>query len=272
MERIGWLNGKWDKPSNLFIPLNNRGLLYGDGIYETVLIYKGKVKLLSSHLKRWNNSAIILGMKKPPQEDVLIPLIKYAINTYLNNNESAALRLNWSRGNNFKRGINIDEENIEESHQFWLEINKIKPFFSSISTKINDHELRNASSQLSSHKTFGYSQSIQVLIDANKKGYDDALLKSSTGEICCGSTGNILVKRDNEILTPRLESGCLPGIMRSRGISSGLFKEAYINPIPLENDEWLLLNSLSCKSIYKINDDKLQTTLNARSIWESLLD
>ena len=51
---------------------------------------------------------------------------------------------------------------------------------------------------------------------------------STNEEISCGTTANIIIKRNNEWLTPRIESGCLPGIMRQQGLNSGLIRAAKI--------------------------------------------
>ena len=106
---------------------------------------------------------------------------------------------------------------------------------------------------------------------SNLAGFDDAILLSSNGEISCGTTANLIIKRDNQWLTPRLESGCLPGIMREQGIKKGLFKEEEILSELNPNDEWLLINSLSCHSIKSINKLQMKEYLNSEKLWKSLL-
>ena len=86
----------------------------------------------------------------------------------------------------------------------------------------------------------------------------------------CGATSNLVVKRQNKWLTPRLGSGCLPGIMRQRGIDTGLFYEAEIGPEPKSEDNWLLINSLSCHSISKINTNSLKIYKEVELLWKSL--
>ena len=108
--------------------------------------------------------------------------------------------------------------------------------------------------------------------ESNLAGYDDALLLSTNGEISCGTTANIIIKRNNEWLTPRIESGCLPGVMRQQGLNTGLLKEAKIAKEPEVNDQWLLINSISCHSIIKINEICLKEYKNAEMLWNSLLE
>ena len=61
------VGGVWGEPGNLHVPLNDRGLQLGDGLFETVLIRDGIPQLLGDHLARWRGSAELLGMDDPPE-------------------------------------------------------------------------------------------------------------------------------------------------------------------------------------------------------------
>ena len=266
--RLGWIEGNWGLLEELHLPINDRGLNFGDGIFETILIFNGKPQFFAQHLNRWKNSAIQLGMALPPKKEKIINLIHSGIELCSIQKGFGAIRLNWSRGANPNRGININEDIMQ--HRFWLEINSIQPSFNPLTAIISHTEKRNANSKLNAHKTFAYGQSIQARREANTSGYDEALLESTTGEICCGTTANLIVKRNDTYLTPRLKSGCLPGIMRQQGINLGLFKEANIDITPQIEDEWLLINSLNCQPISKINNNNLKTSINPTTLWLSL--
>ena len=270
-KRIGWIDNHWSSLSNLSLPIDDRGLNYGDGIFETILIWEGKPRLLKEHLNRWRHSAQELGMDLPPQEEMVYALINEGINLCALTNKTGSVRLNWSRGGNLNRGINIPSyQSDKSSHRFWLEINAITTNFKPITTFISRNEKRNSSSKVNSHKTFAYNQSIQARQEAQVFGYDDALMESTTGEICCGSVANLIVKRNDKYLTPGLKSGCLPGIMRQQGINLGIIQEKTINTQPELNDEWLLINSLGCRAISKVNNIVLKPFSNPKSFWLSL--
>ena len=269
--RIGWVNNCWGSLDELTIPIHDRGLNYADGIFETILIWNGVPLLLNEHLNRWRRSAQALSMADPPREKAILSLINEGINLYPLTKGIGSIRLNWSRGHNIKRGIDLPHKQPNpSSHLFWLEINSIKMDFNPISTMISYREKRNASSQLNLHKTFAYTQSIQIRQEAKNCGYDEALIESTNGGICCGAIANLIVKRNNKYLTPDLRSGCLPGIMREQGIISGLIKEQFIERIPRSDDQWLLINSLSCKPIHKVNNIVLEPFGNPKEFWLSL--
>ena len=119
-------------------------------------------------------------------------------------------------------------------NNLWVEFYIIKSSFSPISTFISQTEKRNQYSLINQCKTFSYNQSIQVLIEADKKLFDDCLILNTADELCCGSTFNILLKRDNVWMTPRKESGCLQGIMVKKAIELNI-------DIILEKDLLLIL-------------------------------
>jgi len=267
-ERLGWINGHWGAFKDLKVQINDRGLNFADGIFETILIFNGIPQLLNEHLNRWEKSARILDMNPPPSKEWLISLIQNGINRSQLNNVNGVIRINWTRGESKQRGIDVSQTS---RHSFWLEIDSYEPNFEIISTMISQNERRNSFSRLSYCKTFSYIQGIQARLEAKNAGFNDALLLNSNGELCCSTTSNILVKRNNNWLTPRSSSGCLPGIMRQRGIDLNIIKEAFIEVTPEDDDEWFLINSLSCRPIQKINKQKLKISTNSEEFWLDLL-
>ncbi len=271
MANIAWIDGSWNESDQLSIPLNDRGLNFGDGIFETILIYKGIPKLLEPHLERWNKSAKLLGMAKPPSLEYVYPLIEEAIKKLKLTNKNGALRLNWSRGRIYNRQLEFSSNNPGKDHQFWLELNTYEPSFKEIKTMISNSEYRNAKSCLTKCKTFAFGQSIYARNEAKVSGYDDAILRSTNGDLCCGTTGNLLVLHENQWFTPNLQSGCLPGIMRGRGLQKGIFTERSIPNYLNFGEQWLLINSLGCRSIIQINNQKFSILADAKKLWLSLL-
>ncbi len=264
-----WFNSRWGSIQELKIPLSDRGLNLGDGIFETILVLNKQPKLLKQHLKRWASSAQILAMKSPPPDNWIEEIIHEAIDRTSLFNGNGVVRLNWSRGDSNNRGINISKESND---RFWLEINAYSPKFNPITTILSRHERRNANSKISQCKTFNYSQSIQARKEALSQGFNDALLLSTNSEICCGTTANLIIKRKGHWLTPRLASGCLPGVMRQQGVDYGLIKEMKLSAEPQDEDEWFLINSLSCHPINLFNDQRLTTLSNSKELWFLLLN
>ncbi len=270
--RFAWINNKWGDINTLTIPISDRGLTFADGLFETILILNGKPKLLQNHFNRLLKSALYLGIGKPPEYEWIYDLICDGIKLSNMENQNGCARINWSRGDATLRGIDIEHETqTYGKHRFWLEINHREPSFYPLSTIISQSEQRNEHSGLSQCKTFSYNQAIQAKKEAKMAGYDEALLLNTNQKICCGTTANLLVKRNNQWLTPGLTSGCLPGIMREQGLKIKLFKEAILDASPKKDDEWLLINSLSCHPINIMGEVELKLETDPKKLWESLL-
>ena len=269
---IGWHKDKWLDIDSIQISANDRGLKFGDGIFETVLIKNNNAILIDEHVKRLENSCKILGINFNINKTYLKEIISLGIQKLsLKKNQLGSIRINFTRGLNKGRSIRISGDLQDDYiNNLWLEFYPIKPKFSPISTFISQTEKRNQYSLVNQCKTFSYNQSIQVLIEANKKSFDDCLMLNTANELCCGSTFNILLKRDNVWITPRKESGCLQGIMVKKGIKLKIIKEELILPKFYDSDILVAINSLSCRQINKVNDMKFIPIFDPMFFWKLL--
>ena len=289
---IAWIDGRWGSPAELGVPLQDRGLLLADGLFETVLIQAGQPLLLEAHLQRWQASAALLAMAPPPDAAQLEPLIGEAIERLGLSERSGrcgALRLNWSRGNGPGRGIDlaVADEPGDHGHRFWLQLSCCTPTFGPQTAHISRHERRNGASRLSRCKTFAYGQAIQARREAREAGADEGLLLGSGGDLCCGAVANLLIRQGGRWLTPPLSSGCLPGVMRGRALELGLAEEAELfwdgqllshGPAAMSRETtwqgpWLLLNSLSCRPLSAVDGHELPhlSATEAEAFWRQLL-
>lgn len=269
---IGWHKDQWQNIEDIYISANDRGLKFGDGIFETILIKNNNAILIDEHIQRLENSSKILNIDLNINKSFLKEIISIGIKKLsLENNQLGSIRINYSRGLNQGRSIRINN-NVQEqnSNNLWIEFYLIKPNFSPISTFISQTEKRNQYSLINQCKTFSYNQSIQVLIEAEKKSFDDCLMLNTANELCCGSTFNILLKRNNIWITPRKESGCLQGIMVNKAKKLKLIKEDLIFPNFYKDDIVIAINSLSCRQIKKINDVEFISNFDPKYFWKLL--
>ncbi|QPN67706.1 aminotransferase class IV [Synechococcus sp. CBW1006] len=271
---IAWIDGRWGRPAELSVPLTDRGLQLADGLFETVLVEAGRPQRLDEHLQRWRQGAALLAMAEPPDQAWLTPLIEEAIaRAGLAHSGSGALRLAWTRGDNHSRGIELPADSSTASPRFWLQLTAITPAFAPCTAIVSRHERRNADSRLSRCKTLAYAQAIQARHEARQAGVDEALLLSTDGSLCCGSTANLLVHRQGRWLTPAVASGCLAGVMRGRALELGLAAEARLEADPQPEDRWLLINSLGCRPLKALNGDAQPhlSASEAEAFWRRLL-
>jgi len=276
---IAWIGppqgeGLWGSPAELAMPLDERGLLLADGLFETVLVREGRPQLLAPHLRRWCESAALLGLPPPPAQARVEELLAQAVQR--SGITAGALRLNWSRGGG-GRGLNLPQP---VRPRFWLQLTALGPANSApLRLWISRTERRDPLSVLSRCKTFAYGGAIQARREAQAAGADDALLLSVGGELSCASAANLLIRHGDSWLTPSLASGCLPGVMRGRALALGLAREARLLPAQLA--EWakagqagcLLLNSLGCTMAHSLEDQPLQPLQQAAAaLWRTLCE
>ncbi len=271
-KKIGWINYKWREINDIKISINDRAIKFSDGLFETILVKKNEPILLKEHLERFQKNLNILNFNNKIDDYFLTKIIKEGITKLnLKLNEYGSIRINYSRGINIGRSIDIKNlDNKFNIKNLWIEFYQINLDFNSISAHISNTEKRNEFSLLSQCKTFNYIQSIQALIEANKHNFDDSLLLNTKNELCCGTTFNILVKRDNQWFTPRKESGCFPGIMVNKLLELQLVKEAILMPKFNKDDILIAINSLTCKQIKQVNNLHFNSEFNTKYFWDIL--
>ena len=269
---LGWYKDQWLDIDKILISANNRGLKFGDGIFETILIRKNKPILFDEHFKRLEKSSKLLKIELKIKKLTLKKLINDGIRMLsLENDQYGSIRINISRGDNKGRQLKINHTlKTKDLDNIWLEFFRIKPTFSPISVFISQIEKRNEFSLISKCKTFLYNQAIQVLTEANAQSFDDSILLNTSDELCCGSTFNLLIKRNNQLITPRKESGCLEGIMVAKALKLKIVKEELISPEFQDDDIVIAINSLSCRQIKKVNNLKLIPTFDPIYFWNLL--
>jgi len=276
---ISWIGsadgqGTWGEPAGLGLPLDDRGLLLADGLFETVLVEQGEPRLLEQHLQRWGDSAALLGLASPPDQTVVQELARAAVQR--SGIGTGALRLNWSRGGG-GRGLELPAAGASAG-RFWLQLSACEPVFEAVAVIVSPSERRCHTSVLSRCKTFAYGSSIQARRQARSAGADDALLRSTAGGLCCSTAANLLMLHEGRWLTPALSCGCLPGVMRRRALELGVAMES---EEPIELDQWqqgaitgaCLLNSLGCRPLLRCEEVTLDamTRKQAEALWRALL-
>lgn len=274
---IAWIDapapqGTWGDPDQLSLPLNDRGLLLADGLFETVLVQAGRPRLLAEHLARWQASADSLGMAPPPGADRVLPLLADAV-ALSGLRGDGALRLNWSRGSGSGRGLGLPGPGEPQGRpRFWLQLSPWTRPSTPVAVILSRLERRNPDSLVSRCKTFAYAGAIQALREARAAGADDALLLGGGSDLCGGTSANLLVRLKGVWLTPPLASGCLPGVMRGRGLALGLVREGGLGVADLLASEGaLLINSLGLRPIRRCEGRELPLPSGAESLWERLL-
>ena len=119
---IGWHKDKWLDIENIYISANDRGLKFGDGIFETVLIKNNNAVLIDEHIQRLENSNRILNMNLNINKSHLKNIISLGIKKLsLKDEQLGSIRINYSRGLNKGRSIRINKDKQEDyKNNLWI--------------------------------------------------------------------------------------------------------------------------------------------------------
>jgi branched-chain amino acid aminotransferase len=241
-----WQNGRIFMPEEAHVSIADRGLLLGDGLFETMAVYNAKVLDLDAHLERLASGLGVLGFV----EAIDLPELRAGITRYIAVEEaaSAVLRVTVTRGAG-PRGLAPPEAprpTIFMTLSPMPAARKTPP-----SLHVATATRRNEHSALSRIKALPYLDNVLALSEARAHGADEALMLNTRGTIACATAANVFVVREGRMETPPVSDGALPGTMRALVLC--LAKEAGLAPVEnslhvkdlVEADAVLLTNSIS---------------------------
>lgn len=213
MDGIIVVNGQWAKPLDAKISVLDRGLLFGDNVFEVCVGFGRKILDMDKHLNRLRNSAALIDLPIPwSDEELSFELHSVAEKLGF---KKIYLRLMVTRGNGL--GLECDGEDGPSKIIYGLKPTLVSERFYEegikLALKTSDKNSRGERA-----KTGNYLDSIIAIKRSKSQGFDDILWCNTDGEITESSTANIFFiarQGDNvEIVTPSIQSGLLKGITR----------------------------------------------------------
>ena len=221
------LNGEIILKEKAAISPNDRGFLYGDGIYETIRIHHGKPFLWEWHMTRLIAGAETIKLKIPLTPLEILEKTKELI--YLNGSKNCIARLTVTRGSS-ERGYDFTGDEISTSLICLYEM----PATGKKSVSLSITNTRVAASD------------ILTKIKSNNKL--SSIMINSEGNITETSSANIFCIKDGVVRTPPINDGVLPGVTRrlTLGLASSLglvVKEESITPMNLKQANAIFVTS-----------------------------
>jgi branched-subunit amino acid aminotransferase/4-amino-4-deoxychorismate lyase len=190
--------------------MKNRTLFFGEGLFETFRVYKGrKLAFVEDHMDRMAAGCRFFGLPFSRQKAVVA--LKLALGEMPHHTE-ARLRLDLiSYGNQ-----GVEETTFETT---WEPLQGISASESSGVRLALAPFQRFSGSPLVRFKTTSYLENIFVFNWARRQGFFDALFTNERGEITEGSITNVFFLSNGHIYTPPTEAGLLPGVTRKQIIN-----------------------------------------------------
>jgi branched-chain amino acid aminotransferase len=206
------IDGKLCEPGEAAVPVQDRGFLYGDSVYEVVRTYAGKPFALKDHLDRFERSAAKLDIELPQRtwlEEQIHATIRAAGNPesycrIIVTRGGGPITLDPTRATNPLTVILVKEY---EDFPDWMYTEGIKVHIPVIR--------RNPPSALDpAIKSGNYLNSILALLEARRAGFDDALMLDVLGRITEATSANVFMYHQRKLYTPSLQTGILEGVTR----------------------------------------------------------
>jgi branched-chain amino acid aminotransferase len=205
---IIYLNGRYVPEEQALVSIFDRGFLYGDGLFETLRVRKGRLFMWTKHRARLEQGAERLGIRLP--DPAAIPGILQRL-VEMNSAPECLLRITVSRGPG-KRGYSARgadnptlalslhplPENCDELQHWRVMVSPLR-----------------ASDPLARHKTSNKLLQVLARTEAEAAGLDDAIMLHPDGAVAEASGSNVFWIKNGGVRTPAADGNILSGITRS---------------------------------------------------------
>ena len=208
-----WLDGKLVDREDAKITVFDHGLLYGDGVFEGIRVYSGRVFELEAHIERLYESAKAIRLAISMGSTDLAAAVTETVAA--NDIGDGYVRLLVTRGvgtlglNPFvceKSSIIIIADRIqlypEELYEKGMKVIS--------ATTVRNHPLAIPPQA----KTLNYLNNILAKIEAVDSGVPESIMYNHEGYVAEASADNVFIVKDNVVCAPPAEAGALPGITR----------------------------------------------------------
>jgi len=238
-----YIDGKYYDQKNAKISVFDHGLLYGDGIFEGIRAYNGRVFRLKEHIDRLFCSAKAILLRMPLSHG---EIVRAVVETCRRNKiRDGYVRLLVTRGAG-TLGLN---PNRCKNPSVIIIADKIQLYPAELYERgmeiITVPTIRNLHSALNpAIKSLNYLNNILAKIEANNAGCEEAVMLNAEGYVSECTGDNIVIVKAGQVLTPPLSAGALYGI--TRGVVIDLAREDGLSVAEPNLTRYDLFNADEC--------------------------
>lgn len=209
-----WLNDKLVDEADARISVFDHGLLYGDGVFEGIRVYDGRIFEFEAHIRRLYQSAMVIRLEVPMSKEDLCRAVEATVEA--NGVSDGYIRLVITRGTG-TLGLN---PLICENAQVFIIASNIQLYPEELyetgmkvvsAVTVRNHPLA-IPPQI---KSLNYLNNIIAKIEALDNDVPEAIMYNHQGYVAEATGDNVFIVRNGVIYTPPSESGSLEGITRS---------------------------------------------------------
>ena len=209
-----YIDGKFYSEANAKVSVFDHGLLYGDGIFEGIRFYNGRVFRLEQHLERLWNSARSICLEIPITRQEMTEALLETIRQ--NHLRDGYIRLVVTRGVG-NLGLNPEQCKNPSVIIIVATIALYHEDFYRQGLSIVTVATRrsNPASLNPAVKSLNYLNNVMARIEANLASADEALMLNDAGNVAECTADNVFIIKHSQIFTPPITAGALQGITRS---------------------------------------------------------
>jgi branched-chain amino acid aminotransferase len=208
-----YLDGQFLDEPDAKISVFDHGLLYGDGVFEGIRFYNGRVFLLEEHLDRLDDSAKAILLTVPLDRDAMRAMVLETCRK--NNLRDGYIRLVITRG---KGDLGLNPTKCPKPTIFCIAstIELYPEKFYTEGLRVNTVPTQRISPAMMSPavKSLNYLNNILAKIEGNLYGAQESIMLNAQGYIAECTADNIFVIKKEHIFTPHISDGALGGITR----------------------------------------------------------
>jgi branched-chain amino acid aminotransferase len=209
-----WIDGAVVEGSEARIPVTDHGFLYGDGVFEGIRVYAGRVFRLDDHLSRLTSGARCIGLTIPGGAEAARRIVIETARAF--GELDAYIRLIVSRG---EGSLGIDPTTctaprivcIADQVRLYPE-EKVRKGIALITASLRRPSADTLDPRV---KSLNYLNHALAKQEARRQGADEALLLNATGHVVEASVANVFAVRAGTLLTPPASDGALEGLTRA---------------------------------------------------------
>jgi branched-chain amino acid aminotransferase len=233
----------------------DRGLLLGDGVFDTALVLGGRIFRGDAHLDRLFDASRQLGIA------VDRGAITRAAEALAAHGGPGVLRTTVTRGPGPRglRPLSPQRPTVFAS----LAALPTNVVFAPLTLDIAAIR-RNESSPTSRLKTLNYLDAVLATAAAEAAGFDETLFMNCAGRVACAAAGNLFAVRGRQIVTPPVADGVLPGIVRAFILTEcgGLERSLEIADVVAADAAFVTSSLRLIAPVTRIGDARLASTNN----------
>jgi len=238
-----WMNGELRDAADAAVSVFDHGLLYGDGVFEGIRIYNGRIFRAKAHVDRLFDGAKAIRLEIPATKDEIIDAMYETLRA--NDLDDGYIRVVVTRG---AGSLGIDPFGCAEPCLIII-ADKIqlypKELYETGMSVIIASTPRNSPNALDPRiKSLNYLNNILARMEAADAGVGEAIMLNADGLVAEASADNVFIVRDGVVATPPVYAGILGGI--TRDVVLTLAGELGIEVIEREMSRYDLYSAHEC--------------------------